>query len=229
MRLDPHPPPLFWFFLGLSQYYLQQYNDAAASLEIATRLNPGDQYSFLMLGAAYGHLGRKREGFVAVSRYNDLEVGQGGAPLTLDFVPMPELNCCVYPTPREETIFDGLRLSGVPGSLDVGDFAVQNRLSDVEIRSLMFGHLLHGRSLRTGDERTASLTKDGLATMSGDWVLGNLPLTDGTTQFKGNKLCIRFGPASYCGTVFRNPGGTKAKENEFIWYSGTAFTFSQVE
>ena len=34
---------------------------------------------------------------------------------------------------------------------------------------------------------------------------------------------------TYCGDVFRNPGGTKAAENEFIWCNGMPFTFAQVE
>jgi adenylate cyclase len=32
-----------------------------------------------------------------------------------------------------------------------------------------------------------------------------------------------------CGDVFRNPGGTRAKQNEFIWYNGEPFTFSPIE
>jgi hypothetical protein len=35
--------------------------------------------------------------------------------------------------------------------------------------------------------------------------------------------------AGYCGPVFRNPGGTRALENEYLWDIGSAYTFSQVE
>jgi adenylate cyclase len=56
-----------------------------------------------------------------------------------------------------------------------------------------------------------------------------LPLTDGIAWFKGNELCTQFGSQTYCGAVLRNPGGTRTKENEFIWHISEAFTFSQVE
>jgi adenylate cyclase len=40
MRLDPHHPPYFHSSLGMAQYKLQQFKDAAASFEEAARLDP---------------------------------------------------------------------------------------------------------------------------------------------------------------------------------------------
>jgi adenylate cyclase len=76
----------------------------------------------------------------------------------------------------------------------------------------------------TGEERAASLTEDGVATLSGDWVLPNL--ASGISQFKNDDVCITIGVAIYCGAVNRNPGGTRARENEFIWRGNT---FSRVD
>jgi adenylate cyclase len=61
--------------------------------------------------------------------------------------------------------------------------------------------------------------------------MGGGGTADVEVLFKGDKLCfVRLKTASQCGAVFRNPGGRKAKENEYIWYrSNVAFTFSQVE
>ena len=125
-------------------------------------------------------------------------------------------------------------MAGVPEYCSNGEFADQNRLTADEVRSLMFGHRLHGRSKEAGRfvesvERAAIFTTDGIVSMSGDWVSGILPLTGGTARFKGNELCTQFGSQIYCGAVLRNPGGTRAKENEFIWHTSEAFTGSQVE
>jgi TolB-like protein/class 3 adenylate cyclase len=58
MRLNPFSPPSYFYELGLAQFGLGQFSDAAASLERAVALNPDDRWSFRVLLAAYGHLGR---------------------------------------------------------------------------------------------------------------------------------------------------------------------------
>jgi TolB-like protein/lipoprotein NlpI len=227
MRLDPRPPPLFLSYLGFAQFNLDHFNDAVASLERATGLNPDDQYAFLTLGAVYGYLGRKQEAMTAVARYNQLAVQQGGVPATISAA--RDLNSCYCGAMSEAVaarLSKGLRQAGVPEYLSSREFAERNGLSPDEIRSLMFGHRLHGRSLETGEERAASLTVDGVATFSGDWVSASVASVPGLSEFKNDDLCITFGVAIYCGAVIRNPGGTKTRENEFIWREAT---FSQVE
>jgi adenylate cyclase len=129
-----------------------------------------------------------------------------------------------------QRLWAGLRLAGVPEFLFSGEFAAQNMMTAGEIRTLIFGHRLHGRSLWHGEERFASVTTDGIVTLSGDWgLLGTGPWIDGRTRFEKAQLCYTFDFMSYCGDVFRNPGATRAKENEFIWYNGEAFTFSVFE
>jgi hypothetical protein len=82
------------------------------------------------------------------------------------------------------------------------------------------------------------LTKEGVAAMSGYWVTGIFPLTGGVARFMGDDLCLEFAARNYCGPVLRNPGGTRAHENEYIWYLppplgvstiGKPFSFSVVE
>jgi adenylate cyclase len=229
IRLDPRPPALFLYYLGMAYFNMEQYDHAAASLQSATRLNPEDEISFLALTATYGYLGQKQDAKAAIARYNALAVSQGGIPATVNAWPVGYYY--IYePYYRLRT---GLRLAGLPEYLSHGEFAEKNRLTADEVRSLMFGHRLHGGS-RSGRfvetvERGATFTTDGIVSMSGDWVSAILPLTDGTARFKGNELCVEFGPQIYCGAVLRNPGGTRAKENEFIWHTSEAFTFSQVE
>jgi hypothetical protein len=227
MRLDPHSPPLFLSYLGFAQLNLEHFDDAVKSLERATDLNPADHYGFLALGAAYAYLGRRQEAMAAVARHNRLAVQQGGVPATLEATAFANFCYCGEMSKAVATRFsEGLRLAGVPETLSRGEFAEKNRLTADEIRSLMFGHRLHGRSLSTGEQRAASLTKDGIATFSGDWVLASWAPTPGVSRFKNDELCITVEVAIYCGAVVRNSGGTLARENEFIWRD---HTFSRVE
>ncbi len=226
MRLDPHYPPIFNYFLGLAQFRMGKFEEAAASFATAARLNPEHEYAFAALAAAYGHLGRREDAMSAIARYNDLRVGRGGIPLSIASAP----GCCFSIRADLRELQTGLRLAGVPEFLFSGEFATRNRLTADEVRALVFGHRLHGRSLWTGEERVASIAGDGTAALSGNWgLLGGAPLTGGMARFDGKQLCYKFDVVSYCGDVFRNPGGTRAKENEFIWYNGEAFTFSQLE
>jgi adenylate cyclase len=226
MRLDPHYPPIFDYLFGSAQFAMENFEEAAGSFATATRRNPEYEYAFAGLAAAYGHLGRRQDGASAIAQYNDLRVGRGGVPLTIGTAP----TCGFIRSADVERFHKGLRLAGVPESLPSGEFATQNRLTVDEIRTLIFGRRLHGRSLWTGEARDASLTSDGAVALSGNWgLLGGGPLTGGSARFDGEQLCYKFDVVSYCGDVFRNPGGTRTKENEFIWYNGEAFTFSPIE
>jgi adenylate cyclase len=183
------------------------------------KLNPEDDAVFAILGAIYGLLGRSEEAKLAIARFNKLWVERGAVPLTL-------IEFRFYPSIRladQDRLRKGYRLAGVPESLDSGAFARQNRLTAGEMRQLFLGHHLRGRSLWSGRERSAVIEKDGRASIAGDW--GNF--TGGTIDFKDDQVCFY---KNYCGSVFRNPGGPRTKENEYIWFDRRAtYTFSQIE
>ena len=223
MRLDPHYPPFYTALLARAQFALKQFEQAAASLETATRLAPDDEYSFALLAATYGHLGRREEGSIAFSRYRALRIERGDIPPAV--LGAPGLG---YKTGAERLrVRQGLRLAGVPEYGFSDDFVAENKLTAAQIRELFFGRKLHGRSTWAGADHAASFTADGVVTISGNWVFGGVALTDGVAEFRGDELCYVFGTARYCGTMFRNPGGSKARENEFIWYSERGkFAFS---
>ena len=135
---------------------------------------------------------------------------------------------CVIDRADLDRLRQGLRLAGVPDQLSEGEFAAHNKLNDAEIRLLVIGHRLHGRSIFTGEERSAAVTADGIAEASGEWVSGG-PLSGGAVRIENDELCYKFGVVRFCGPVLRNPGGTRSMENEFIWETGSPFTFSQIE
>jgi adenylate cyclase len=228
MRLDPHPPPPFIFVLGLAQFSLERFEEAAASLGSATRLNPDDEYPFVALAATYGYLGRTQEAKAAIARYNNIKVSRGGVPISIFAAP----SLYFWRAADFHRLTKGLRLAGVPHFLISGEFAAKNRLSADDARMVIVGHRLRGRDLMTGEERVASIGADGVGTLSGDWasMASSSVMTGVIVQFKGDDVCYLWRTTSLCGGMFHNPGGTKEQQNEFIWYyPEQVFTFSQVE
>ncbi len=61
MRLNPHFPPFYLYELGLAQFGIEDFRSAAATLETATALNSEDRWSYRLLLATYGHLGREAD------------------------------------------------------------------------------------------------------------------------------------------------------------------------
>jgi hypothetical protein len=227
MRLDPHPPPTFIVTLGLAEFDQEQFEEAATSLESATRLNPDDEYPFIALMATYGHLGRKQEAQDAIAHYNDIVVGRGGVPISILTVP----NLYLWRDADFQRLKKGLRLADVPDYVISGEFAAKNRLSAGEARKIIVGHRLHGRDLWTGEEREASIGADGVGTLSGDWAsIASDDVAKVTLQIRAADVCYLWSTISLCGGIFRNPGGTRERQNEFIWYyPERTFTFSQVD
>jgi adenylate cyclase len=225
MRLDPHPPPFFLAYLGFAQFCAGKLDDAVASLESATKLNPDYEFAFALLTATAGSLGRSQEARSAGARYDEILVQHGFIPVTIETVP----GMYVQRTPCHRSLKQGLRLAGVPEFLFDGEFAKQNTLTADVARSLSFGHQLKGRHLWTGKDYAASIAPDGAANFSGDW--GSIIPGEGVVAFEGSDFCYNWhGGRKFCGTMLRNPGGTSANQNEFIWFTGNGtFTFSQVQ
>ena len=221
MRLDPHPPPVFVFHQGMVAFAQGQLLEAAAKFEKVTELDPQDPWPWLYLVATYGSGGKTTEARAALSAFNLIRVQHGGIPLTLDCYYMR--GSAFYISPTRGGLLAGLERAGVPRWFEVREFDRQ-RLSPMEVDALLFGHRIRGRTLESGLEHGASVAADGSAMMFGDWGSGN-----GRARLVGDGLCFEWTSGhTNCGTVYRNPGGTKAKENEFIWFShmGGGFPFS---
>jgi len=225
MRLDPHPPPIFLFHQGLIALARGQPAEAATKFESATQLDPQDPWPWLYLVATYGNSGRLKEARAALSAFNALRIAQGGIPLILDF--------CIYlhraaffQLPTQWGLTEGLRRAGVPHWFEVREFDRQ-RLSPKEVDQLLFGHRIHGRSLESGEEHGAYVAGDGTAMMFGDWGDGH-----GQAVLDDEGLCFEWSSGlTNCGTVYRNLGGTRARENQYIWFSHAygGFPFSVVD
>ncbi len=219
MRLDPHYPPLFDFYRGLAQFEQNRMAEAANTLEKAARRSPADPRPLLYLAAAHGHLQREQEATDIVAAYSIARVKQGGVPFV-----MAQLTsgCASYRPPAGSPLVQGLLRVGVPYNFDSASDELA--LTSDEIEALFFGHRLQGRTLESGLEHGVSVSPDGTALMFGDWGGGT-----GTAQIVGGRICFVWPTTTNCASILRNPGGTKAAENEYIWFTGLAFPFSQLE
>ena len=221
MRLDPHYPPLFLFYQGLAQFEQNKMQEAAATLDKAAKLNSDDPMPLLYLASSYGHLGRTTDGKDAIAAFSNARVRQGSIPFVMvqlkgdfpDFTPA-----------AGSPLHTGLSPLAIPYNFDAKEFDPL-RLPGKEIEALVFGHRLRGRTLETGMEHGVSVSPDGVVLRYGDWGEGA-----GTARLDGDRLCFVWTTTEQCARVLRNPGGTKERENEYLWYEiGWVFTFSQIE
>jgi TolB-like protein/Flp pilus assembly protein TadD len=220
MRLDPRFPPLFVFYRGLAQFQQNRMEEAAVTLREAVRLNPDDTWPFAYLAASYAYLGRDKEGTDAIAAFSAARVRQGGVPFVMIELKPDET---FYKPPPESPLVRGLLRLGVPENYDSPAFD-SLRLTAREIEALFFGHRVRGRTLQDGQEWGASVALDGTAVRFGAWDTGA-----GVAKIEGDRLCFVLSTTSRCGGILRNPGGTRAKENEYLWFFGWVAPFSQIE
>lgn len=222
LRLDPHPPATFVFTQGLVEFARGRLNQAAATFRRAAALSPEDPLPRLFLVASYGASGDRPNAQKSLASFNALRVSQGGVPLTLDCYYMKNIGSYA----SFGTLWGALQKAGVPRRLEAREFD-RERLRPAEIDALFFGHRLHGRSFETGEEHGILVAPDGSAMIFGDWGSGS-----GRARLEGDQMCFE-APDGYinCAAIYRNPGGTRSKENEFIWANrgGRSFPFSRVD
>jgi hypothetical protein len=145
MRLDPHFPSDFLHILGMAQFQLEQFPDAAASLSRASAMNPDDLWSLAALVATDGYLGRKNEAATAVAHYNAAAAKLGFLPLSVwgnytagsgsaslsETLPIP-----ISVRADRRRLAEGLQRAGVSLYLTADDLGSRNKLTTAELRSL---------------------------------------------------------------------------------------------
>jgi TolB-like protein/class 3 adenylate cyclase/rhodanese-related sulfurtransferase len=70
MRLDPQSDYLW--SLGWALFHLERYDEAAATFHRATKTNPDYHWTYLLLAATYGHLGRENEARSAITTFDNM-------------------------------------------------------------------------------------------------------------------------------------------------------------
>jgi TolB-like protein/class 3 adenylate cyclase/lipoprotein NlpI len=223
MRIDPRHPPVFEFYRGLALFAQDRLSEATAVFEETIRSNPEQLWARLYLAATFAKLERKQDAAAALAAFNATRVNQGGLPFL-----MREIQADSAPLfnkfPERTRLADGLRRLAIPWNFNAREFDPL-RLTESEMDSLIFGHRLRGRSFEFGDEHGATVSADGASAIAtGLWGEGS-----GSARLQRGQLCFIWSTTEKCGHVLRNPGGTRAKENEYIWFiDGWGNPFSQV-
>jgi TolB-like protein/class 3 adenylate cyclase/rhodanese-related sulfurtransferase len=114
MRLDPHHPVSFLLLLGRAQFAGQDYQAAAATFERAANRNPNNDWTFVYIAAAYGHLHREQDAKAAVEKANLLRAHAGWSALTLENVNTSVfISFFVGALPERKLLLAGLEKAGV--------------------------------------------------------------------------------------------------------------------
>jgi tetratricopeptide (TPR) repeat protein len=106
MRLDPHYPYLYLFWLGHALHSLERYEEAAAAYRRVISRNPDFFYAHLFLAAAYAQLGRMEEAKAEAAAAMRINAG-------------PWAQRCARHLPYKDAaalarLLDGMRKAGVP-------------------------------------------------------------------------------------------------------------------
>ena len=215
MRREPHSPGYFYFLRGVAAFGLDRSDEAVVMLTTAAQLSPDDQWPQLFLAVTYMRLGRMREAWPAVLRFNTLSVQLDQPPISVSSI---------------DRKFSGSQLGELLAHILVRAKLPSSPslwLFEGSLRTLLLGHTIQGQRAEAGRGHQASFAADGTVTMSGDWGTE----TGGTSRIADRQVCIGWPSGRKgCAMVFRSIDGTREKENEYIWVSPDgAFPFSQVE
>lgn len=224
MQLDPRYPALFVYYKGLALFAHDRLPEAIRTFEEALQLNPDLPLLRLYLASAQAQSGKLAEANATVAAFNAARVKAGGLPFTMVLLQGNEQEM-VFKAVERSRLLQGLRKIKIPYNFTDKAFDDQ-RLTGAEIDALVFGHRIHGRSEHGGSEHGAFISADGSSAMAyGDWSVGS-----GSAHVKDNKLCLVWSSTFFCSEVLRNPGGTKAKANEYILLlDGWHYPFSRVD
>jgi TolB-like protein/Flp pilus assembly protein TadD len=238
LRLDPHNPSRYLAGLGRAHFCMGELIEAVGLYEKAMRLNPETAPSAwgCCRAAFYALVGRDQE---ARSMFETLkkqrsEVSVPG-PLNLRAV----MNSAPYKDRAvAERLVEGLLKAGFPpANIRGGYFPAfkENQLTGGEIKNLLFGSAI-AAYIFYPQQFSMKFKKNGEFTYEGPSITSTFggPTSDtGKSRIEGDTICWQyeknFGGVEFCGTVFRYPGGTYERKDEYFWCSDFGFsTFSVV-
>jgi len=176
-----------------------------------------------VLVSAYGHLGRNADADAIKEKIKPMMADAGDGEFTGIHL------MSAYPFKNfadTERMFEGLRKAGVPELPNGVDPKSETRLTGTEIKALIFGHSIEGRERETGNVYRRQTAMDGTANVT----VGAPLAYPFSTTVEGDFFCnwsLNVGRG--CGAVFRNPGGTPEKKNEYLFIRPwNSFEFSVV-
>ena len=224
MQFDPRYPAVFVFYKGLAEFAQDRLPEAIKTFDEALRLNPDLPLLRLYLASAQAQSGQEAQASATVAALNAARVRAGGLPFVMEQL-QARPSVAYFKVPERTRLLQGLRKIKIPYNFEDKVFDGQ-RLTGAEIDALVFGHRINGRSEYDASEHGAFISADGSSAMAyGDWSVGS-----GSAHVKDDRLCLAWTTTTFCSAVLRNPGGTKAMENEYILlHDGWSYPFSRVD
>ncbi len=109
IRLNPHHPASYLYEIGLARFGINDFQQAADSLEKAIAINPEDQLSTRLLIATLGHLGHKHDATQVIEKaeINSLGIDPISVRSIAFWYPFKERS-------DANRLAEGLRMAGVP-------------------------------------------------------------------------------------------------------------------
>jgi len=234
MRLNPHYAAPNLFLLGMAHFAMGQLEESVNMFERALSYNPELRGLSAPLAAAYAHLGQDKEAWLALVKYRDEWSWWGYPPdllRVMQFFPFKDPEVA-------DRLADGLLKAGLSGRHHgYCNVSQAQRLTGVEIKSLLFGRTVTGVSPLTRQEWRIHRTKDGEMNYQGKWPFS--PLTpgengSGKSWIEGDMLYDQwennFRGLKYQMDVYRNPDGTREMKNEYFFVTDFGiFPWSSVD
>ncbi|MDI7862268.1 tetratricopeptide repeat protein [Rhizobiaceae bacterium n13] len=208
VRVAPHGSSSRLLLAGLVYFSLGQFEGAIAALDV---IDPktfnflNNQQRLFLLAAAHAHLGHAE---MSAKSAADLETYRDANGLrAVSYLPFRQ--------PADTArLLTGLTNAGVPDLPFGYRWDSKDRLTGEEIKLLIFGNEVRGRDMDTGETYTRKTGLDGSSGIS----IGSFS-RKGTSKVDGNLICSLWdiAIAMNCATIFRNPNGTRAGRNEYVF------------
>jgi adenylate cyclase len=240
LRLDPHNPSRYLAGLGRAHFSMGELEEAVRLYEKALRLNP--ETAPLAWGccraAYYALLGRDQEArsmFETVKKEKERSGVQVPGTVNLRYV----MNSSPYKDRAvAERLVEGLRKAGFPlANIRGGYFPAfkENQLTGEEIKNLLFGSAITAYIFYPM-KFSMKYKKNGEFIYHGPSIRPAFggPISDmGKSRIEGDTICWKyeknFGGVDFCATVYRYPGGTYERKDEYFWCTDFGFAAFSVD
>ncbi len=135
------------------------------------------------------YFGRKQDAQATIARFSEIKISRGGMPPDILDIPYGFSN-----DGDRDRVTKGLLLAGMNfNAFDEKYAAKYQGTAQTKFALFFIGHKVHGHNHQQATERSASVSTEGVISMSGDW--GNV--TGGTLLLEGDLLCVRSPRAKY--------------------------------
>ena len=227
MRINPRDRFGYLHLRSRAYFSMGEFGEAANLLEQALRLNPEERGGLLaLLAACYSLLGRDQDARATIEFRKKNPMAGPNVAESLFQVPLAD-HAVVG------RFVEGLIKAGLPpGKIAGGYFPAfkENQVAGEEAKRLLIGSRITGID-RDGHQWWRDHKKNGEFNWRGG---GPIPSDTGKCWIEGdlvyNQYKKRLWGIEYCGTVFRNPRGTKEGKDEYFFCTDIGFApFSLVK